>query len=143
MMARGASASLLLVIMAALIGCASGGEPTSQALDRAEGTIGAGIDRGMDAVESQREVDLRGRYNPCQCPAPQFELYVRGRWERVILGGDEELIENIRAQLQAEEDLGRLVHAEMRGRFDGRKIFEQTGVEYEYFRVDHAELKTD
>lgn len=121
-------------------GCTSGGQPSERALEESSATILSGIDAGIDAVDSQEVVAVRARYNPCVCPAPDFEIHLRGEWIRVIKNGDQTRLEGLRDQAQTLADLPGLHHVWLEGQFDGNAVFDDTGVEYQRFEVQNFRL---
>ncbi len=123
----GIFALLALMISA----CASSGDPFQQALEDSQGALSSAV----EAVDDLDEVVLEARYNPCQCPAPDFEVRTYGRWKRVIVTGDVQVLEAMHIEAQRLEEEGTLGHLSLEGHFDGTGVFEESGVEYEIFLI--------
>lgn len=117
------------------IGCSTGGEPPQRALAQSHSVVVEGVEAAIDAVHSQEIVTVRGRYNPCRCPAPAFEVYVHGNWIRTILDGDGAIIDAIEDRAAALEVAPRLEYFRLTGKFDGMALFEETNAEYERFEL--------
>lgn len=123
--------TLLLVLSAS---CASG-PPGQQALDRASSLVSSAADRGDVAIDKLDTIRIRSRYNPCRCPAPDFEAHFRGHWQRVLLEGDDELLEQLQFDVEMHEERGELAVVVLEGEFTGPARFHQTAMEYERFYV--------
>jgi hypothetical protein len=131
---------LLMIALSVGLGCAIGSDPAERALRRSLETTSTAVDRGERAAEAKEEIPLRGRLNPCRCPAPDFEVYTRGRWQRVVIDGDEELLSDLVEQVESAEEDGRLVSLRLSGRFEGSTAFEDTGIEYPTFLVARFQI---
>ena len=134
------SSRLLTVWLTALsvavtIGCA-GGPPAERAVTEGISSIGAGIDAGHQAIEDLDVIAAKARYNPCQCPAPDFELHVEGRWTRVVIDGESQLVDDLVEQGQQSEASPGLDAFVLEGRFVGQRQFETTGIDYDVFEID-------
>lgn len=131
-MRRWIARALTTVVLSAMVsGCASSGDPVERALK----TVADGVEEGVEAAESVDEVAVKARFNPCRCPAPDFEVKVYGRWKRIIVAGDDEVLEELRAQAEALDEAPGLGSLRLEGEFDGTGTFEETGIEYKVFRV--------
>ena len=128
-------------VAALLAGCAGGGEPSEQALHEGSAAIHSGVAAGVAAVDSQGVLTVEGRYNPCLCPAPDFEVRVRGEWTRVLMAGDTELVDDLRQVSQERSALPYLESLSLRGQFDGLGKFDETGVEYPLFEVEDFHIE--
>ena len=117
------------------MGCATGGDPPERALAQSSAVVSDGVDAAITALDSQDSLILRGRYNPCRCPAPDFELHVHGHWTRVILRGDTTSLEALQVQAEELDAAPHLVYFRMTGQFDGSARFDATNAEYEVFEV--------
>lgn len=121
----------LLVISA---GCASG-SPPERAAAAATSTLADAVEQGTDAAEQQDDFEIRTRYNPCRCPAPDFEARLRDRWRRIVVTGDEPLVEELTQRARTQEASPGMTFFWLEGEFAGEEQFEQTGVEYERFEL--------
>ena len=116
------------------VGCATG-EPQERAMAQGASIVHTGVADGIDAVEAQDTIVMQARYNPCRCPAPDFEIHLRGQWRRVIVGGPEHQIDDLRQTARAMQGEGRLEDVWLTGQFDGQRPFDDTGVDHDYFEV--------
>ncbi len=86
-----------------------------------------------------RSYNVLVRFNPGRCGAPNQEIFVRGRWERVAITG-----RNDRAQLGLQEwtDAARrepLLRTRMSGRWDDRVWSSPGGVQWPVFEVSEVQ----
>lgn len=131
----------LFLVLSTGVGCAMGSDPSERALRRSLEATSTAVDRGVRAAEAMEDVPLVGRFNPCRCPAPDFEIYARGRWQRIIVDGDEAIIDDLIEQARAAEEQGRLASLRLWGRLDGSADYAETAIEYPRFRVDRFEIE--
>lgn len=130
-MRRWTSTVLVVALSAGIWGCLSSGDPFQRALQRTDNAV----ESAVDALDDLDQVVLLARFNPCKCPAPDFEVRIFGRWERVLVTGEEELLEELDLLARTlDEDPGLGVFR-LQGQFDGTDTFEDTGIEYELFRM--------
>ena len=82
------------LIQGTLWGCASAGTPLERAAQITDQALSEGIRRSESPAASEGAVRFVGRYNPCRCEAPPFEILSYGRWTRVEIESDDpELLE--------------------------------------------------
>ena len=122
------------LVMLSVAGCATS-EPGERALVRSNTAVASGVDAGTHAMETLDELELKARYNPCHCPAPDYEVYLRGNWQRIAIDGDDEIMEQLETEARALSQSSPLGFVWMTGRLNGTTTFEQTGVSYESFYV--------
>lgn len=92
----------LLLVQALLWGCSSAGTPLERAARITDRALMEGVRRSTSPEASQGAVGFVGRYNPCRCEAPPFEIWLYGRWERVELRSeDDQLVATLLTQAQA------------------------------------------
>ncbi len=119
------------------VGCAT--DPVDRAMARSAGAVHDGLRRAQLETEDPQAFALRARYNPCRCPAPDFEIYLYGAWRRYLLEGDEDLLAALQAEAQTLELNGHLGHLALRGRFAGFDRTEE-GLEFPVFLVESYEI---
>ncbi|RDV36192.1 hypothetical protein DV096_20335 [Bradymonadaceae bacterium TMQ3] len=101
---RGLLAGLTLA-QALLWGCSSTGTPLERAAQIADRALREGVREAESPEASQGAVGFVGRYNPCRCEAPPFEIWIYGRWERVeLLSKDDVLVEALLTQARASDE---------------------------------------
>ena len=132
-MIRGIFIAAVTLLVAS--GCASGGEPSERALHESNSTVFSGIDAGIYAIESKDVISLQVRHNPCRCPAPDFEIHIRGEWKRVIVDGEPGIVGELRERTEAMESIPGLHYLWLEGQFNGAAQFDETRVEYPRFDV--------
>ncbi|TXD35234.1 hypothetical protein FRC98_17360 [Lujinxingia vulgaris] len=92
----------LALAQALLWGCSSAGTPLERAAQITDRALMEGVRQATSPEASQGAVGFVGRYNPCRCEAPPFEIWIYGGWERVALRSeDEALVEALLTQAQA------------------------------------------
>lgn len=130
-----AIANLALIVATTLAaGCATS-DPGERALLRGNTAVVSGIEEAESTTESLEDLKLKGRYNPCHCPAPDFEIYLRGNWQRVIIDGEDDALDELDAEARALAETSSLGFVSMTGRLDGTQTFEETGAAYESIYV--------
>lgn len=122
------------VVAALLVGCSTA-TPQQRAVDRGVSTVDSAVQSATTWPDRADEIEVRGRYNPCRCPAPDFEVYAYGGWNRVILDGSREMLQELRAEAEALDETPGLVFFRLRGQFDGTAEFDSTGWDYDRFQV--------
>lgn len=130
-------ASLLYVVLlfaGASTGCAMGVDPRERAMARSQAVVHSGVRIATRDMERHESVTLPVRYNPCRCPAPDFEIHLYGKWQRILLEGDEDVLANFYAQAEEGYTSPGLSFYRLDGRLAGRDRHE-TGVEYPVFVV--------
>lgn len=131
---RWAMTALVVAVLWFVVGCATG-PPHQRAVDRASAAGAAAADAGAGAVDDIDIIEIRSRYNPCHCPAPDFEVHLRGRWQRVIVDGESQLVEKLYEQARQLEESPGLEVFRLKGELTGSQRFDETGVEYQRFEV--------
>ncbi len=136
----------LILVAACLLwigasGCASSGEPSERALEEGSTTILSGIEAGVVATEEQDVVVVQARYNPCLCPAPDYEVQVRGEWIRIIVDGDQLVLAELDERAEALAAAPQLGYLRLRGQFDDTAELEETRVEYPRFVLEEFEIE--
>lgn len=131
------------VVLVAAIGaaCSSAGTPSERALSQGYQAVFTGVDAGVSATEEQDSLALRARYNPCVCPAPDFEIHLHGQWSRAILDGDPMVLGEMALRVQGLEEAGRLYHLWLDGKFDGEAEFEDSRIDYPRVYVRGVEVE--
>ena len=131
-------ATLLLLLLALMIfsGACATPEPHQRALRRSQDLVSSGVRAGLQASDTAESLQIQARYNPCRCDAPDFELRLRGRWQRHILNGDPALLEALQAEaLRSLESSDSLHFWYLQGSFRGTRR-DASGVEYPLFRLE-------
>lgn len=121
-------------LVAMVVGCSSG-PPTDRALEESSAAVSSGIEEGVEAIEDRDVVELTTRYNPCDCSAPEFEARLRGRWQRVVLTGPDDHLDELFDQARALDETTGLYFFRLEGQFVGPTRHPETGLEYEQFEV--------
>lgn len=135
MMARWLSmACAAAVIGALLVGCSTG-PPAQRALNQSRSIVSSGIEAGISWPDDAESIEVRARYNPCRCSAPEFEIRTYGRWKRVLLRGEPEMIEQLESEAVSLHGTRGLDFLRLQGRFDGSERYEPNGLQYERFEV--------
>lgn len=129
----------LSLAMTLVAGCATS-DPGERALRRGNTAVASGVDSATSTTESLDSVELKGRYNPCHCPAPDFEVHLRGRWQRVIIVGEDDAIDELDAAARSLDDSSSLGFVSISGRLDETATFEETGVAYDAFYITDARI---
>lgn len=130
-----------LIAAVLLWGCSIRGEPQQRALDRAEAAMFDGVDEGWEAVDALDEVVVRARYNPCRCPAPDFEVRIYGSWQRILVNGDTELVHELRHRASNLAEQPGLDYLRLYGQVKTPAVYEESGVEYDRFEVVDFEVE--
>ena len=130
---------LLIAITASA--CAVGGDPSERALRRSLEATSTALERGAQAADSVEDVPLVARHNPCRCPAPAFEIFTRGRWQRVIIDGDDQALEALLDDASEAATAGRLVTFDLWGRFNGEAEYDDQGIDYPRFVLERHGIK--
>lgn len=132
--------SVWLLALVVSSGCAIGADPLQRAMDRSREVVETGVERGRSQADSRDALWVDARYNPCNCPAPAFEIYARSRWKRVIVAGEDDVVDELFDAMEGLQASGKLAGATVRGRFDGSADYEENGAEYERFVVTEFDL---
>lgn len=127
--------AIAVLVLSLLTGCAVSSPPNERALHRSMDATAKALDRADEAAEEVDQIPLIGRYNRCHCPAPDFEIYTYGRWRRVILGGDADLLAELAQEMRQASDEGRLATLKLWGQSEARAVHQESGVEYPRFVV--------
>ena len=132
----------LWTVAAAAAACASG-PPEERAVVEGRSSIAAGIDAGHRAVDDLDHLDVRARFNPCRCPAPDFEVHVEGHWRRVLIDGEDDVVDRLQERGESLESTPGLHYFRLKGTFSGRQIFPATRGEYDVFDVQEFQVEDD
>ncbi len=127
------AAATVLALVSAL-GCATLSSE-QRALHRATTTASDAADDASGALDDLDTIQLQARYNPCHCPAPDFEVQLHGRWQRVIVDGQQQLIDELRDDAARLEQSPGLAVIWLEGDVTGTERFEPTGVSYQRLEV--------
>lgn len=145
MMRWGASTSTLVVVLLTVAtaggGCASLGS-VDGAVDKSRSIVSSGVDEATDSAE-EADVELQARLNPCRCPAPDFEIHVRGRWRRVIIEAGDASLVTLRDEATTFEDSRQLAVLWLRGDFSGSATHAGSGREYPRFVLHDFRVDAD
>lgn len=127
---------VLFALLFASSACITGGDPLERSLSRSRNVVSSGVQAGLQASDNADSLRIQARYNPCRCDAPDFELRVRGRWERYVLNGDPALLEELQAAaLLSIENDDPLRFWYLEGAFRGTRKH-PSGGEYPLFRLE-------
>ena len=130
---------LLVMALIALLGLSSAcatPEPYERALRRSQDLVSSGVRAGLHASDTADSLQIQARYNPCRCEAPDFELRLRGRWQRHLLNGDPALLEELEQAAQQSHEAGdSLRFWYLQGTFRGTRR-DPSGIEYPLFRLE-------
>lgn len=133
----------LTLILAALwatvaCGCATSEprpEPQTAAVDEARAEVDEATEEGSEEADDRDTYAVTARHNPCKCEAPPIEVHVYGRWERVILEGDDDRVDDVEQELRSASEEGQLAGESVEGAFDGTRRDERR-LEYRVFELD-------
>lgn len=123
------------IVVVLLTGCATG-PPAERALHESRSVVSSGVEAGDRAVDEIDQIEVRSRYNPCRCPSPDFELRIEGRWQRVVIGGEDEVVEMLYERAESLASTPGLGYLWLQGEFGGQEEYPATGVEYDVFRLE-------
>lgn len=116
------------------VGCASQPEvaPEQRALAAVAEDFADGVEEAREQANERPSYIFDVRYNPAQCPCPDFEVRAFGTWERVFIDGD---LDEVQRMARVAENSTSLQTFRLQGRISTTTRRTEARVEFPVFEV--------